>query len=36
MKSPHLPTSEEGAEEATSVGEDGAEDLVELTMEEAI
>lgn len=35
MKCPHLPTSEVGAEEVTSEGEDGGEDLVAPTMEEA-
>lgn len=35
MKYPHLPTSEVAAEEVTSEGEDGAEDLVAVTMEEA-
>lgn len=35
MKCRHLLTSEVGAEEVTSEGEDGGEDLVAPTMEEA-
>lgn len=35
MKCPHLPISEVGAEEVTSEVEDGGEDLVAPTMEEA-
>lgn len=35
MKCPLLPTSEVGAEEVTSEVEDGGEDLVAPTMEEA-
>lgn len=34
-KCPHLPTSEVEVEEVTSEGEDGVEDLVAPTMEEA-